>query len=835
MPFSNAKVSPRLRLAFYPALYTLCSLLIFAGIYRVGKTFPIYWNRDLAVDFVEWVGGCVAVALSARFMAAERARLLCVAALVAYLVIGVGVIQSAGAALLLASCYFCGRLALKSAFGEDAAVDGVIRPLLVGLACELAVFGVLIHFPVNLRRVYLALLAAPLVLSIGVLRSERFWQSLAIGARARAQALRRLPFWPFVLACTVIGFAARFAFFPAIDFDNNSEHLRLGTELAYQHRFTFNVLQQVWNVEPFGLDLIRGIISFTADAEARGAVALALFALILRQLWRITEQFSLADKDRLLLLALFASTPMTGWLLNAVTAELFLAFLATAGVRLILEGKRSTYRADVVAVLAVAALCAATKLPGAVLGAWLVLAGALTVFLRAKGFRGVFDPAKQWPILVFLIPFAMTAFDSYVTAWRITANPLFPLFNGHFRSIYFPPSDFADQRWIKSFNLKNYVNVFFKTSEHGENSNFVAGFQYLFLTPLGFIALYRRASKAVTLAIGAPLLGFGLLMFMQTQYMRYMFPILPLATIVIAALLIPAKTQPDVPSARLFMALCIGLNVFFYPGISWIYSVSPQNAFTDEGKASLVQTLAPVKSIVDGLNKEGNRSPVLFPENTPFGAGLMAEPVYVNWYAPKRQAEFAAIHSDADVGAFLHNQNIKHVIWDTSETTNPGEPRTFLQAYLDHNAVPVAHVGSDIRYDLSGSAPVYHPILDLKQLAADHSGDLDLAPKAASQLENSDGLAVTDQPLLVAHTATNWAAIMRYHAVFRCADASGQFVAQVNWDQGAPYYRLVQCDTKFVDFEETFPVPAGASRADLYATVHGTTGGVVSDIRLDSN
>jgi hypothetical protein len=820
----------------YPSTYVVLAGLILFGIHRTAESFPLYWSKASAIEITQWAGACLAIALAACLAAPRRAHLLFVGALLAYILIGVGLKVCVSVALFVASSYWCGRLLLKAALGDESEAMGFTRPFLVGLACELALFGVLIHVPWNSGLRYLLLVLSPFACSFGLLKTKGFWAGLGAGVRRRADALNDLaPFWLFVLCAMPVAFAARYAFFPTIDYDNNNAHLRIWAELTYRHLVTFDVTEHVWNAEPFLLDLSRAIPSLMAGADARGAMALALYALILHQLWRISEQLPLQNRDRLLLLALLASTPMTGWMMTAATAELIMAFLATAGVRLMLECRTSQHRIDVVAILAVAAMCAGAKLPGVILGVLLLLTGVVTIFLRRDRGQPLLDAKRQWPILLFLIPFAVTALDSYATSWRVSGNPLLPLYNGVFKSPYFAPSNFSDTRWMRPLTLKNYVLMFFRTSHYGEHENFVAGFQFLFLLPLGLIALFRRSSLAIATAVSLPIVGFGLLMFSQIQYMRYMYPIAPLATLAIAALLIPAKGGVEAPSARVFIALCIALNLFFYPGVSWIYSAtSPQRAFNDKGKARVEADLSPAKSLVDGLNTEGNRDAVLFPEQAPFGSGLQAKAVYVNWYAPEHEAAYQAIHSVAEAQAFLVRWNVKHVIVDKAQAAIPGAPADLLRAYLDQSAVPIADLGGFTRYDLFDAEPIYRPLIDLKQLAVANSDLLDLTPIGAAQLRSSEGFTVTEQPLRVAHAITNWARIMRYRARFRCK-APGQFIAQVNWDKGPPFYRLVTCDIGFRDYEDTFSVPAGALHATLYATVHGTNGGVVSDISLDSN
>lgn len=816
----------------WPILCLLAALSILLGILHVSKSIPVYWSADMAQDILGWAAACVAVALLIRWLLPSHARatLLAVAAL--YLAIGVGAAPAAATVLVLASCWCCGSLALQAAFPAEGRPSGLAKPLLVGLACELALFGALIHLPVNSGARYMMVLALPILAWIA-LRRPRPNQLLAeLGAKG--DVLADVPFWLVAVAVAIVGVGARYAFLPTVDYDNNSEHLRLWTELAAYHRFSFNVLQQAWNVEPFAVDLIRAIPSLVAGSDAHTAMGLALLALLLRQMWAIGGHLGLRPTDRVIILVLFASTPMAGWLVFAMQAELFLALLAAAGVRFLLDAKAQTACQDTVAVVAIAALCCATKAPGAALGLLLLLAG-LPRLAQAKhqGARLV-DLPRQWPMLLFILVFAVTALGSYVTAWRITGNPLFPLYNSHFKSPFFPPQDFSDRRWMKGFSLRSFYGLFFRTAEFHESKDYTAGFQYLFLLPLGLLALPWRNQRSAAVGIALPLAGFGLLMFSQTQYMRYLFPILPLASLAIGALFVPGSwTAAGAGAFRTFAAFCVGLNLFFLPGISYIFGTPPQAVYGATGKARSAEDMMPAKALVDALNVQAPGESVLFPADTPLGASLKAEPLYVNWYASGRQARFAAIHDEADVGAFLRGENAKHVVVDTNDASKPGEPAWLLHAWLTHNALPELISHNYISYAVQAAAPAYHAIFDLQQAIL--GTPKILTPDGSAALIPSGGLKAGPTPLMIARAPTNWARIMRYHAQFQCASAGGYFIAQVNWDRGAPYYRLVRCADGPVEFEEAFPIPGGASLGTIIATSRETSAVTVSRLTLETN
>ncbi|WP_217284438.1 hypothetical protein, partial [Herbaspirillum sp. B65] len=63
----------------------------------------------------------------------------------------------------------------------------------------------------------------------------------------------------------------------------------------------------------------------------------------------------------------------------------------------------------------------------------------------------------------------------------------------------------------------------------------------------------------------------------------------------------------------------------------------------------------------------------------------------------------------------------------------------------------------------------------------------------------------------------------------------GYFVAQINWDKGAPYYRLVACETKSVTFVEAIPIPIGANQGSIYVTSRETGAIQVRNLSVEVN
>lgn len=811
-----------------PVTALVSTLGLLAAVFYLADATNNYWEYNVTFDVGTWMAMFLAGAGILRYFAPAHAAGYFVAAVVIYLLVGAGPGQSIAAVVLVFSCYWYGRFALNCMFRKPRAGWTATPCILVGLALLLALFGVMIHYTVNYRSVYFAIVLAPLLLLFFSGRLLPHWHNLQRDISTRATATT-LPYWLVVLTTILLGVICRLALFPTVFFDDNALHLGMWTQLSYRHVYGFDVVTQIWEVAPFAVDLLHAILSMLAGEDARSALNLFFLAFLLRQLWVILRHFALTESDRLLIILLFVSTPLVGNQLASLQTELFLALLMTSGTRLVLDADDGWNLIQSAAILAVAAMCCATKLPGAYMGALLVFAAVIKLWsTRDKGSQPL-TLVRGILIAGFICALGVLAFNSYFTAWRITGNPLFPLYNGIFKSPYYEAVNFSDSRWILGFSFMNYLRAFFSTSLFFETQDFVAGFQYLFLLPLGIIVMLKRVSLATVCLILLPLLGFGLVMFSVTQYLRYLFPVIPLAAAVIGILL--ARGQSDnrmlAHGSRLAIVMCMMPNLYFYPGIVWLFQLPASSAYNAEERAALIESYAPVRALNSYLNEQAPGSRVLYPEETPHGATLNGEPVYVTWYSPSVLARASLIRTEADVATFLEEEQIDFVITYTADGSKPGSAKWLLREYLSHAGFPEQQIGEYFLYRVLDHDILYQPV---PGTVAEPGSRADRLPVSLAT-----DVVATELPLLLTTVSTGAARSARYRVDFRCAENAGYFIAQLNWDVGAPYYRLVPCTGDVVNFVESFPVPAGAAQADVYVTAWGTGEVTVNSLTIEIN
>lgn len=775
------------------------------------------------VDALVWVLGVLLIGWVLNTLVPRYAHLGLLSLALIWLIIGVGLAETITVMIWLLSSWGIGSLLLCWTRRDPLDTPTcVTETLLIGTAFWLAIWGAMLHFSINYRSLYLGLCLFP---SLWLLRfgPSKLQKKLHEQSSALQKWVQSIPILTWVIGLAAISWVLRWATLPSMTYDDQALHLRLWTELLTKHRALFDVHAQIWSVAPFAVDLLHAGLSLIAGADIRSALNLFLALILLLLTARILNHLRLPSKTQWLLIILLASTPMLGNLLLSLQSELLLAVVGLAGLRLVL-GIDSEWRGEyILGILACAALCLATKLPGAVLGISLLLAFTLNWWIHRKAISHPL-PTWRWPsVLVVLILLVFASLHSYGLAWWTTGNPIFPLYNAVFRSPLFPLENFGDERWIHGFTLLNYVQAFFKTSAFLESGNYVAGWQYLLLLPFALLTVWRQGQPVALRVLLLPLFGFGLAMFAATQYWRYLFPVMPIASVLLATL-ITVRYPKWHAIVLIGVLLCIALNLAFFPRVSGLMHASSQMAYTEAGRNQLIKRYAPVAELTAKVNRIAPSSRVLYPQNTPYGATLHGKPLYVNWYSPSRASRFRAIRDARDMKNFLLEDQVNFVIFNPYDGDTRGTQDTLLREHLARSGIALAQQGSYILYRLSHTDLQYRDVFNLSPSTGERPLSLPIS---------KDGLTATIEPRLLASLSTLSLTQARYNVRFRCESNSGYFIAQINWDTGTPYYHLVPCRERSQSFIEAVPIPTGATQGWVYVTTRDTPTAQIEEIKIE--
>lgn len=770
---------------------------------------------SVAVDALSWAFSVALAGTALGILVPRSAHVYLAAGVFSWLILAVGIAQSGAVLLWLASAWSLGILVLGRLQGtRDLSLISTTEAIVVGATLWLAIWGAMLHFPVNYRALHIVLCALPCI--VLARRAAVVREHLCSRACAANDWMRSIPLWAWVAGVAVVGWVLRWTSFPSIAVDDNALHLRMWTELVMQQRYGFDVGMQIWSAAPFVVDVVHSVVSLMAGDDARGAMNLAVATLLLTLMVRIFQLWKLSVRSQWLLALLMASTPMLGNLLMSLQTELGLALVAIAGLRLVIDAEGGWRGRHVMGVLACAALSAGIKLPGAVLGVTLLVALAVQWWMqRGKPASAPTGQPLRWPALLLLIPMGFVALHSYVVAWVVAGNPVFPLYNGIFQSLYYRPENFTDMTWVKGFGISSYVRAFFHTSEFFESGDYVAGWQYLFLLPVALAALLLRGVPIGLRIAVIPLLGFGLAMFSATQYWRYLFPVMPVAGVVMAALFTETGRKYRAPMVGLVMT-CIALNLVFFPRVSWVARHTPPSAvFTEEGRKSVISSYLPIINVTEKAGQLAPGARVFYAANVCLGATLRGTPLYACWVSYERLMRYSVLKTMDDMRGFLAQERPDFVVNYMNVGKASESVDALLTDYLSKYGTVVGQDGTMLLYKVSDIPVPYQKVFDLKEAAAKVAGQPQLLLPFSKE-----GVQVPGEATHVVTVPTHHAGQVRYNVDLQCTTGNETFVLQIYWDKGRPNSRPVACDPKVPVFTEVVSIPLGASSGAVFISAY---------------
>ena len=417
------------------------------------------------------------------------------------------------------------------------------------MTCGLIVLGAalswLLPLPLHHRWSYLALCLVLIALRRGTLAStlrslRREWNS-AVSAAPVASA------WT-VLA---LGLASTGGWLPTMQPDDVGYHLRLPWELLEQGRYAMDPETHIWALAPWLGDVIQAFPQLISGAEARGPVNALWMLLTAAGVWQLGRTLAGDARSRWLSVALYASLPLTAVLAGSMQTETptaaVLVWLAVLVLREPQAG-RPLLRAGAILVGGLLALKLAAAATAILLLPWAAWRHRHALRLR--------------PTLAATAVALVLGTSSYVYAWLLTGNPVLPLFNGYFRSAYFPASDFSDLRWNGGFDLLLPWKLTFDTGRYLEAFGGGGGFVFIALLGAWVLALLQRRTALTAVMLAALIM----LPMIPMQYLRYAFP----ASVVLLPLLVVTAmhTHPR-RAAWLLGGLCL-LNFAFQSNGHWM-------------------------------------------------------------------------------------------------------------------------------------------------------------------------------------------------------------------------------------------------------------------------
>lgn len=659
----------------------LCSLvLVIAGMIYSGNSLSSPWHDGTYKALEIWLLGAGLVFIIIRKIKPEFSATIASAFVLQLLLIGSGISASLACIGFLGATFLLGRLVLTALF-QNRRTPSWMEAGIVGLCIYLFVIGAMIHLPINYTYTYLFIIAIPFLLTLASKKSHnKIKDELKSTFIATNHALSSVAYWKLCCTLILIGFIGCYAFMPSVTSDDNSYHLAMWTQLQAHHQYLFDVKTQLWYVAPFTMDMLHGAISVIAMQDARGPLNIFILLFLLLSILKLSALITQNNNHKLLILILFSSTPMVINLMLGLQTELLLALLTSLGVCIACDSK-IVYAEKILLVVLLSCMLVSIKLPATIIAASLFACFLYCEWQPLSTFKLL--SKGQWLGAALLITIGCTvALHAYINAYLITGNPTFPLYNAIFKSPFYAPINFKDATFTKGASLSAYLGFFFNSSKYFESLNFIAGFQYLALPILGAVYLLAFEKQKTAMYLAIPVLAFGGIMFSMMQYWRYMFPILPLASVLAGAIFKPYGERVN---ARLFRTLstCIfiiylTLNMFYLPGVCWILNSNPFRSISAQQKWETAKGYNDEYVLNHYMNQQHPGENVLFDMNRSSGATLLGKPFYPSWISPSTLKSFDNMHKAEDLIVFLKKNNIHFIYWSESSVINSFYFRDFI-------------------------------------------------------------------------------------------------------------------------------------------------------------
>lgn len=561
---------------------------------------------------------------------------------------------------LFGACYLTGKIFARPA---DAATA-----TLLGLSAAILAIWIALHFRVNYRSVYAAVLAVPYAWEGRRWRKHMGPFRIRCDTRREAAALALLLF--VLLAQWLV------ALNPEISDDGLAMHLAAPLAVLHDGRWGFDFRQYTWALMPAGGECVyTAAVVLGSHTNVDAAPKLANFALlaIIAILIVQTARRWLTPARSLLAAALFVSTPVVQLVTGSLFVENLWAVMILGASAAVLRYADKDQASEV-------------YIAGALLGTALAVKMIAALFLvpaaLAAGWFAL--QKKRLPILIPAAALAViAAAPPYLYAFLRSGNPAYPWLNTIFHSPYFDTQHpFIDGRFLAPFSWLTPYLVTFRSGNYIEGQAGAAGFQYFLLfLPAAILAIAARHRAALVLLGIASVPALALLIFVPN--LRYTYPAMPLVSIALGIAL------ARIPGSAVVLVVLTALNCWFQPASGWYQK--DFGVFTRVDAADYEVRGAGERILFERLNQGSPGQPVgIF--DSDFIAGLDGRAYTNSWHTYDYWQAIAQAPTPAAVAGILRQRGIHDVIAPASLQTSSAVVDTFLRQWLEPDGAPAGRM-----------------------------------------------------------------------------------------------------------------------------------------------
>jgi hypothetical protein len=273
---------------------------------------------------------------------------------------------------------------------------------------------------------------------------------------------------------------------------------------------------------------------------------------------------------------------------------------------------------------------------------------------------------------------------------------------------------------------------------------------------------------------------------------------------------------------------CIAANLLFFADVNGRLKYPAVLGFSREGKEAYTRSYAPTIFLTQRINAMAPGSRVLYARKRALGATLHGTPIYNSWSQPIREAEFREIKDIDGLRRFFVKEKIDFAILDSDVFRDAWT--VLLREYMSQYGYVEGQDTGFYLFRISHSPVLYRKVFALHPAEGEEFENIDL-----QTLPTDQAITTTQKVRILAVMPTLRARQARYTVEYRCPSEVGNFVAEINWDIGDSYSRLLPCGSSNVTFMEAIPIPIGASIGSIQISSRNTSSIEVTNITVEVN
>jgi hypothetical protein len=462
---------------------------------------------------------------------------------------------------------------------------------------------------------------------------------------------------------SIIIFYVTISLMPEIGYDALAMHFFIPGHMKYRGMWGFDVDKYAFAVMPMLGDWLYSILFIIGNETSLrlfNVALLVLISLIIRQIILLVEK---NEKYSLWAILFFISSPLA----FTETSSLFidnvicLFVVSSFAISLKIITLENNEPENITFLGLLIAFCIATKSTG------FLYSFSIIFMLFIFSSKWLKECTSKY-IFKSLLLITLIGSIPYINAYYISGNPLFPFYNGFFKSNSYVLANFDNPIYRSNITFSTLYELTFHSNKYLESTPGSGGFiLLLLLIPMFSLLFIKKNIILLSLLIGAFISFFSIFYFQS--YLRYIYPVYGLlyAYISISFSIIENHSKFLYKTTIIVASLAILLNLLFLNAGANYKDFPLQIIFDSNLKIDYLQKTAPIRLAVDYLNKKEDilDSPVLVLSN-PMVGGLKTDALYPIWYNYQLQNKMISADTPEKMTQLIEQTGAKYIVVDSS-------------------------------------------------------------------------------------------------------------------------------------------------------------------------